>query len=62
MNNDIEKSIIEYYYDHVYLKVWQNNFALAVAEKIMEVSSPVKQINTLEIGEGSTPTIRKNSS
>ena len=52
MNNDIEKSIVDYYYDHIYPKVWNNCFALAVAEKIMEVSSPVKQINTLEIGGG----------
>lgn len=52
MNNDIEKSIVDYYYDHIYPKVWNNCFALAVAEKIMEVSSPAKQINTLEIGGG----------
>ena len=52
MNNDIEKSIIDYYYNHVYPKVWNSCFAMAVAEKIMELSSPVKQINTLEIGGG----------
>ena len=58
MNNDIEKSIIAYYYDQVYPKIWNDNFALGVAEKIMEVSSPVMQINTLEIGGGSGEHLR----
>ena len=52
MNNDIEKSIVAYYYDQVYPKIWNNNFALAVAGKFMEFFSPVEQKNTLEIGGG----------
>lgn len=56
MNNDTEKSIIDYYYNQIYSKIWKNCFALAVAEKIIEFYSPVKQINTLEIGGGAVNT------
>ena len=52
MENGIEKSIVDYYYRQVYSKIWKRNFALGLAERFMEFSSPAHQNNTLEIGGG----------
>jgi hypothetical protein len=52
MENGIEKSIVDYYYKQVYSKIWKRNFALGLAERFMEFSSPAQQNNTLEIGGG----------
>jgi len=49
LDNGIEKSIVDYYYKQVYSKIWKRNFAVGLAERFMEFSSPAQQIDTLEI-------------
>jgi hypothetical protein len=52
MKHSTENLILNYYYKHVYSKIWKNNLVLGFAEKFMEILSPTHQKNVLEIGGG----------